>query len=193
MIVYRSANPPLAAELGSILFHHVPDHSLGDAITPTLPGLADAPKQSPAAEFSRTDPRVYRCFDPVRHWHSSRVPALTDQIDYRPVSLQLLQVRELKIRQLAPAKAATNHSEHCTVPFTLECAEIRHLPEPAGLLSVEPVSKPHTQLLVSIRAHTCRSNCVSTAEMNRSAGARMLAFPRITSLCYGRHRAKRPA
>ena len=29
------------AELGGVLFHRVPDRSLGDALTPTLPGSAD--------------------------------------------------------------------------------------------------------------------------------------------------------
>jgi hypothetical protein len=48
----------IQAKFGSILLHHVPDRSLGNAMAPAHPGSANAPKQLPAAKFGRTNPDV---------------------------------------------------------------------------------------------------------------------------------------
>jgi hypothetical protein len=64
------------------------------------------------------------------------------------VFLSLLQMREVQISQLPPSQAAAKqHCENRAVSFAFEGVGIRRLPESTRLLSREPVSKPHAQLL----------------------------------------------
>src|SRR2546425_5782497 len=105
------------AEFGSVLLHHVPDYPLRYAVTPALPGSADTPEHFSGREFGRTNPRIHDRFDPVRHRYGSNMAAFANQIDYGPMFLSLLQMRELQISQLTPSQpAAKQHREDCTVP-----------------------------------------------------------------------------
>jgi hypothetical protein len=57
-------------------------------------------------------------------------------------------MRDVQMSQLAsPQTAAKQYRKNRTVPLALQCDRIECLPEAAGLLSREPVPKPHAQLL----------------------------------------------
>jgi hypothetical protein len=76
------------------------------------------------------------------------VATFADKINYGPVFLALLQMREVQISQFAASEpAAQQHGENRTVPQSFEGVRSRRLPEATGLLGREPVPKPYTQLL----------------------------------------------
>jgi hypothetical protein len=140
-------------EFGGVLLHDVPNQALGYAVTPALSGSADAAEQSSRFEFGGPDPCVYSRLNPARHRHGPDVPAFAHEIDNRPVFLSLLQMREVQISQFPPSQtAAKQDRENRAVPFAFEGVGIRSLPKPAGLLSREPVSKPHAEFLDTLQA-----------------------------------------
>ena len=76
------------------------------------------------------------------------MPAFTNEINYRPMLLALLQMPEVQISQLAASKSAPQQNgENRPIPLSFEGVCIWRLPEAAGFFGCEPVPKPHTQLL----------------------------------------------
>ena len=76
------------------------------------------------------------------------MPAFTNEINYRPMLLALLQMPEVQISQLATSKSAPQqHGENRPIPFSFEGGCIWRLPEATGFFGCEPVPKPYTQLL----------------------------------------------
>ena len=61
--------------------------------------------------------------------------AFADQINYGPMFLALLQMREVQISQFAAAvSAAEQHGENRTVPLSFKRVRGRRLPEASGFL-----------------------------------------------------------
>ena len=76
------------------------------------------------------------------------MPAFTNEINYRPMLLALLQMPEVQISQLAASKSAPQQDgENRPIPLSFEGVCIWRLPEATGFFGCEPVPKPHTQLL----------------------------------------------
>ena len=76
------------------------------------------------------------------------MPAFTNEINYRPMVLALLQMPEVQISQLAALKSAPQQDgENRPIPLSFEGVCIWRLPEAAGFFGCEPVPKPDTQLL----------------------------------------------
>ena len=84
----------------------------------------------------------------VGYRYGSDVPAFTNEINYRPMLLALLQMPEVQISQLAASKSAPQQDgENRPIPFSFEGVCIWRLPEATGFFGCEPVPKPCTQLL----------------------------------------------
>ena len=93
-------------EFPSVLFHNMPDDSLGYASPPGFASPTDTSKESSGRNPGSSRPAVDGRFDPLRHRNRSNMAAFADQIDYGPMFLALLQVREVQISQFAAAKSA---------------------------------------------------------------------------------------
>jgi len=135
-------------EFPSVLFHHMPDDPFRYAISPVFACPTDASEQSSGRNPGCSHPQIGGRFDPLGHRHGSNVAAFADQIDYGPMFLALLQMREVQVGQFAAAEsAAKQHRKNRTVPFALEGAGIRCPPQAPGFVSREPIPKPDAQLL----------------------------------------------
>ena len=138
---------PRKTEFLRVLFHHVPDHPLRYSITPMLACSTDASKQPSCRNPGRRDPQIHGRLDPAGHRYGPNVSAFAYQIDDCPMVLALLYMRELQIGHFAaPQTAAKQDGENCPVSFAFERVRVRRLPEFAGFVSGEPISKPDTQL-----------------------------------------------
>ena len=138
---------PRKTEFLRVLFHHVPDHPLRYSITPMLACSTDASKQPSCRNPGRRDPQIHGRLDPAGHRYGPNVSAFAYQIDDCPMVLALLYMGELQVGQFAaPQTAAKQYGENCPVSFAFERVRVRRLPEFAGLVSGEPISKPDTQL-----------------------------------------------
>src|SRR3954447_18773584 len=67
--------------------HHVPDHTLRDAVAPYLGGASGSAEDSSLGDSRRCCPIVERGLDPDRNRHSTDVPAFPDQVHDGPVAL----------------------------------------------------------------------------------------------------------
>ena len=145
------------AHFPSILFHHMPNYALGDAVTPALSSPTNATKYRATCYARSASPRIQGRFHPAWHRHGPDVPTLADQIDDGPVLLPLLYVGERQIRELAPAQSAAKQGRELrTVSFALERVDIRCLPKAASLLRREPVSKPHAEFFDALHPPNAR-------------------------------------
>jgi len=76
------------------------------------------------------------------------VPAFTNEINYRPMLLALLQMSEVQISQLATSKSAPQQDgKNRPIPLPFEGVCIWRLPEAARFFGCKPVPKPHPQFL----------------------------------------------
>ena len=116
------------AEFPRVLLHDMPGYSFRYAITQTLVGSVD------------------RHFHPLGHRNGSNVPAFADEINYGPMFLALLQMREVQISQFAAAIPQPSNTARIARPAFLRACSWR-LPEAAGFLGREPVPEPHAHLL----------------------------------------------
>src|SRR5271167_1184887 len=138
---------PRKTEFLRVLFHHVPDHPLRYSITPMLACSTDASKQTSCRNPGRHDPQIHGRLDPAGHRYGPNVSAFAYQIDDCPMVLAPLYMGELQVSQFAaPQTAAKQDGENCPVPLAFERVRVRRLPEFAGLVSGEPISKADTQL-----------------------------------------------
>src|SRR6266542_4205412 len=87
--------------------NHVPDHILRDALPPYLPRPGNCAKYSPLRNSRCPGPLVERRFDPLWNGDRADVPALADQIHYRPVPLADLDLTQLQANQFRSAKTTT--------------------------------------------------------------------------------------
>ena len=86
------------------------------------------------------------------------MPAFTNEINYRPMLLALLQMPEVQISQLAASKPAPRQDgENGPIPISFEGVCIGRLPEVAGFFGCEPIPEPHTQLLGSFHTSDASS------------------------------------
>jgi hypothetical protein len=109
-------------------------------------GPTDTSAKSPGRNRGR-QPLIDSRFHPVGHRNGSDVPAFTNEINYRPMLLALLQMPEVQISQLAASKSAPQQDgENRPIPLSLEGVCIRCLPEAAGFFGCELVPEPHTQV-----------------------------------------------
>ena len=109
-------------EFSRVLFHDVPDYSFRYAVTPVFACSTDTSEQVSRPKFAAAASHtVDSRFDPVGHRNGSNVPAFANQINYRPMLLALLQVREVQISQFAASKsAAQQDGENRPIPLSFE-------------------------------------------------------------------------
>ena len=86
-IVWRQSGE---AELGGVLFHHVPDHPFGHTVAPTLSSAADTSEYRAFGQTGRRSPDIQGRLHPLWHRHGADMPTLADEVDYGPVLLALL-------------------------------------------------------------------------------------------------------
>jgi hypothetical protein len=83
------------AGFGGIQLDHMPSDALRDPMTPAFTRSADTTEYLSRMQLSCMDPRIQGRLDPFGHGNRSNVPAFANKIDYGPMLLPLLQVREL--------------------------------------------------------------------------------------------------
>src|SRR6266542_3423036 len=82
----------------------------------TFPALATARKDLSLRDSGRQRPLIERQFDPSWNGDGADMPALTDQIHHRPVSLAHLDLIYLQSYQFRSAKTTTKeHRQHGVV------------------------------------------------------------------------------
>src|SRR3569833_2009305 len=94
------------AEFARVLLYDVPNQAFGHTLAPAFASTADATESLARLEFCGRDPIVDSRFYPGWHRYGPDVPALTDQINNRPMLLSLLQMREVQIGQFASPQPA---------------------------------------------------------------------------------------
>ena len=67
--------------------NHVPDYILRDALPPNLPRPGDCTEYPSLPDTGRSCPLIESRLDPFWYGYGADVPALADQIHYRPVTL----------------------------------------------------------------------------------------------------------
>src|SRR5207245_6208440 len=93
--------------------NHVPNHILRDALPPCLPRPGNCTKYSSLRNSRCPGPLIERRFDPFWNGDRADVPALADQIHYRPVPLADLDLTQLQANQFGSAKTTTKqHRQH---------------------------------------------------------------------------------
>jgi hypothetical protein len=124
------------AEFGSVLLHHMPDHSL---------------RYPSTFRLRRRTEIVSRYL--IRPHESTRLASFSPT----PALVRLLQMRKIQISQLArrsPQPSKTARIARSRLPFNVFGSGA--LPLAANFLSREPVSKPHAQLLDASHASDTR-------------------------------------
>ena len=92
---------------------YVPHDILRDAFSPHLSCSGDRSKDSSLRDLGCSYPLIECRFDPLWNGHRADVPALADQINYRPVPLAHLNLIQLQADQLRSAEAtAEQHGQH---------------------------------------------------------------------------------
>ena len=135
-------------EFSRVLLHDMPDQSFRYAVAPVFVCSTDTSEHPSGRNRGCGQPLVNRRFHPVGYRYGSDVPAFTNEINYGPMLLTLLQVPELQISQLATSKSAPQQDgKDRPVPLSFEGVCIWRLPEAAGFFGCEPVPKPYPQLL----------------------------------------------
>ena len=93
-------------EFPRVMFHDMPDYSFSYAVAPGFACPTDTSEQSSGRNSGGSHPLVDRHFHPVGHRDGSNVPAFAEEINYRPMLLALLQMREVQLSQLAASESA---------------------------------------------------------------------------------------
>src|SRR5258707_367126 len=102
----------LNCHLPSTVFDNVPYDPFRHTIAPSFARAANTPKQAAFTDAGGSNPRVDSRLDPRWHWNCSHMSAFADQIDYRPVFLPLLNVRNLKLRCFPAAQTAAQQNRN---------------------------------------------------------------------------------
>jgi len=82
-----------------VLFHHMPDYSFRYFVPPVFACPTDTSEQSSGRNSGRSHPKINRHFHLLGRRNGSNVPTFTDEINYGPMLLALLQIREVQISQ----------------------------------------------------------------------------------------------
>src|SRR5215469_12709886 len=136
-----------------VFLHNVPDHLLRDSRSPDDTFSTNASENLAVCNTSYNQPVVNRLLHPIRHRNSTDVPSFPDQVNNGPVILPALNMVKSQSNEFSATKPAPE--EDCqdgSVPFALHGVHAGKLPQGAGLLHGQPISKPHAQLFRSFHA-----------------------------------------
>ena len=93
-------------EFPRVLLHDMPDYPFRYAVTPVFACSTDTSEHSSGRNCGCSQPLVDRRFHPAGYRNGPDVPAFTNEINYCPMLLALLQMPEVQISQLAASKPA---------------------------------------------------------------------------------------
>lgn len=133
--------------LGAVLYN-MPHDPLRYTISPDLACTAHAPKHAAFGQASRDKPGIDGGLDPIRNGYRPNMPRFAYQVDDSPVILPPLKMSNVKLRRFFPAQpAAHEDAQERAVPFALERARVRDLPEHSCLVGSEPITKTNAEVL----------------------------------------------
>jgi hypothetical protein len=91
---------------GGILLEHLPDDLLAQALANNAAVPFHWPKKMTGSDARGQGPRVGRHFHPSRHRRGAYAPVFSDEIDYAPPAITLLNMRERERRDLRASQSA---------------------------------------------------------------------------------------
>lgn len=124
------------------ILYDVPDGLYRKPLSPDASNPVNLPEDLPFTYACSRDP-IFKLFaNPVRYWDCPDMAALTDQIDYGPVTLSLFEVAQSQRSRFATSQPASQQQrQQRSVTFAFGVRGIRNLPERLRLIRGQPVAK----------------------------------------------------
>src|SRR6266481_2240444 len=141
-----------------VFLHNVPDHFLRNLRSPDSTPAANASEYLAVRYLCHSLPVVDRLLHPSRHWNCANVPSFSYEVNDGPVVLSALNMIEAQVNEFFSTEPTPQENrQDGSISLTLHAVHVWKLPQGAGFLYGQPISKPHSELFCSLHATDPRS------------------------------------